>query len=116
MVSDIIKYAGFERRAFAVMRRLAFIDAECIRAAPDLVPLAPKMVIEPESVGNGLCNLSAEIEGPGRKLFTDGRWVCCRVCCKSRKCGSMKKGRLPCCAGGLAALGRYKRNYPSKAP
>jgi hypothetical protein len=112
---DVIRFAGSERRAFAVMRRLAFIEAECIRAAPDLVPLAPQTETEPASISHHLDDLDTQIAGVGHQLIYDGRWVRCRICCKRRNCRFMKWGNIPCCAGGFAALGKRRHADPDSS-
>jgi hypothetical protein len=105
---DAARFGGNERRAFTVLRRLAFIEADCIRAAPEEVPLAPEVITEPTGVGEQVAAIWSGLENAGHSLYTDGKWVRCKVSCKRRQCKFERCDKLPCCRGGLAALGKRK--------
>ena len=44
----------------------------------------------------------------GHSLVTDGKWVRCSICCKRRGAAFSRWGNVPCCSGGMPALGKRK--------
>jgi hypothetical protein len=105
---DARRIEGYERRAFAVLRRLAFINADCIRTAPDQVPISPLVDAIPMSILEHTAALERGLALQGHNLTYDGDWVRCKTCCKRRTRRFSCWSRLPCCEGGLAALGKRK--------
>jgi hypothetical protein len=83
---DVIRYAGYERRAFTVLRRLAFIEADCLRSAPEQVQLAPVEYVIPCGVAAHAADICDGVVTRGHRLYGDGVWVRCKVCCKRRAC------------------------------
>jgi hypothetical protein len=65
-------------------------------------------------VGEQMDVIQSGLENAGHSLYTDGRWVRCKVCCKRRKCKFERWDKLPCCRGGLAALGKRKADGQSR--